>query len=254
MNFGMTQGMLTAAVAVSVVGMSALTQAAVITQWTFEGDVGDVLTPSTGTGTTAYVGNTLAASSGEFALGNGGGRGWNTSNYPTQSTNSGTAGVQFSVSTAGYQDIAISFDHRASGAASRWAQVLYTTDGLTWNILGNNGGGLSPHDTFYGPFVFNLPSDANNQVNFAFRVVSIFSPADFNENSSVSFSANTAYMRANAQATYPPAGGSGSGVYSISGTWRFDNVTISGTVIPEPASMALLAMASGVMLLRRRQA
>jgi hypothetical protein len=218
--------------------ITASAHAQVITQWTFEGDV---ITPATGTGTASLIGGTTST----FATGNSGGRGWNTTTYPAQSTSSGTAGVQFLVGTTGFENIALTFDHRASGTASRWAQVDYTLDGgITWTTaFWNNNGGLSPHDTFYSFSVdFTSVAGANNNANFGFRVVSIFSPLGFDQNASLAdYLPNSAYMRANAQASYNLGAGSGTGDYGTTGTWRFDNVTISGTVIPEPSTYAAIA-------------
>lgn len=214
----------------------------VITHWDFEGDV---LTPSIGEGIAENIGNTSSA----FASGNGGGRGWNTSSYPEQSTNSGEAGVQFLVSTLGYQNIVIDFDHRSSGTASRWAQIHYTTDGTSWQVLDNNEGGLSPHDVFY-VFSFDFTGVANvsNNPNFGIRIVSIFSPFAFNQNETLSYGADEAYMRSNAQATYPPDPGSGTGNYGPAGTWRFDNVTFSGDEITgsNAVKLAIISVNGGV--------
>jgi hypothetical protein len=212
-----------------------------ITQWTFEGDV---ITPATGSGTASLIGSI----SGTFAAGSGGGRAWNTSNYQSQGTGSGAAGVQFLVSTSGFSDpISVSFDHRASGTASRWARVDYTLDsGANWvTDFWNNNGGLSPHDNFYAfsVNVASVPATSDNS-GFGFRIVSIFSPDAFNQNSTLPFGPNTAYMRANAQATYPPTEGVGTGDYSTAGTWRFDNVTVNA--VPEPASLALSAVGLGL--------
>lgn len=234
---------------VTVLTFPALAQGDVITEWTFEGNT---LTPSTGAGTASNVGGTSSA----FATGNGGGAGWNTSAYPAQSVGSGTAGVQFSASTVGFQNITIDFDHRASGTASRWAQVQYTTDGATWNVAADNSGGLSPHDTFYS-FSFDLSSilGVNNNSNFGVRVLSIFSPLAFNQNSTLSYGPDEAYMRANADAKYPPDAGLGTGNYSTAGTWRFDNVTISGDAIPaipEPSVLMMVGLLAGAGVLTRR--
>ncbi|HMP79694.1 MAG TPA: PEP-CTERM sorting domain-containing protein [Pirellulaceae bacterium] len=234
---------------VILLAMPGALSADVITEWTFEGSV---LTPSTGAGTASNVGGTSST----FATGNGGGIGWNTSTYPAQGNGSGTAGVQFLASTAGYKNITIDFDHRASGTASRWSQLQYTTDGTNWNAFGDNAGGLSPHDTFYS-FNFDLSSisGVNNNPNFGIRVVSIFSPLAFNQNASLSYGPNAAYMRANAQAVYSPNPGSGTGDYGTTGTWRFDNVKISGDqiVIPEPSALAVLGLISLAGLAIRRR-
>jgi hypothetical protein len=208
-----------------------------ITLWTFEGDV---LTPATGSGTASNVGGTSSA----FAVGDGGGRAWNTAAYPAQSGGSGTAGVQFLTSTVGFTDINITFAHRASGTASRWSQLDYTLDGGANWITGlwNNSGGLSPADTFY-TFNVDLSAivEAGNNPDFGFRIVSIFSPLAFNQNSTLSYGADEAYMRANADALYDSPG-IGTGNYSTAGTWRFDNVTVTG--VPEPSTYALLALSA----------
>jgi|GEM_PF-953449 len=214
----------------------------VITQWTFEGDV---ITPSTGQGTASLTGGTTAT----FATGNPG-RAWNTTTYPAQGTNSGLAGVQFLTGTTGYEDIIISFDHRASGTASRWSQLMYTLDGgSTWQIFEDNQGGLSPHDTFYS-FEFDLSAigGANDNPGFGVRIVSIFSPFAFNQNATLSYGPDEAYMRANADAKYQPTPGVGTGNYASNGTWRFDNVTISGTEITGglPVKLAITNINGGI--------
>lgn len=218
----------------------------VITAWDFEGDV---TTPSTGSGTAALVGGTTAT----FATGNPG-RGWNTTTYAAQGTGSGTRGVEFLVSTAGYQDITVSYDHRASGTASRWSELQYTLDGSTWTAFGNNSGSLSPHDTFYAQsFDLSTITGANNNPNFGVRIVSIFSPVAFDQNASLpDYAANSAYQRANAQSGFDPGSGVGTGDYGTTGTWRFDNVTISGNLVPEPATLVLLAF-GGLLAMRRRR-
>lgn len=221
-------GWLAAAAAILAVALGGNAPAqSTITQWTFEGDV---LTPATGSGTAGL----LSTVTGTFAAGSGGGRAWNTTTYAAQSTNSGTAGVQFLIGTTGYKDLSFSFNHRASGTASRWSQVDYTLDGGTNWVTGfwNNNGGLSPHDTFYNFNVdFTSVTGANGNANFGVRIVSIFSPQAFDQNSTLApFAANTAYMRANAAAVYSPSTSSATGDYGTTGTWRFDNVTLSGFV------------------------
>ncbi len=222
----------------------------VVAQWNFDTDS---LTASLGTGSASNIGGTSTS----FATGNGGGRGWGTSAYQAQGAGSGTAGVQFLVDTTGFQGLQLSFDHRASGTASRWAQVDYTLDGGTNWVTGfwNNGGGISPHDAFYSFTVdFSSVTGANDNAGFGFRIVSIFSPTAFNQNATLSFGANAAYMRANAQATFAPTPGTGTSDYAASGTWRFDNVTVSGAVIPAPGAIALLGLAGLVGSRRRRAA
>jgi hypothetical protein len=221
----------------------------VIAQWNFDTDS---LAATLGSGSASTIGGASSA----FASGNGGGRGWNTSSYQAQGAGSGTAGVQFLLDTTGFQDLQFSFDHRASGTGSRWAQVDYTLDGGASWVTGfwNNGGGLSPHDFFYTFTVdFSGVAGANDNAGFGVRIVSIFSPLAFNQNATLSYGADAAYMRANAQATFSGTAGTGTGDYAGGGTWRFDNVTLSGTVIPAPGAFALLGVA-GLLGSRRRRA
>lgn len=234
-----------ALLAVSLVSVSADT----VTQWTFEGDV---TTPVLGLGSASLLGGTTAT----FAGGNGGGRGWNTSTYKAQGTGSGAAGVQFLTDTTGFENITLAFDQRASGTASRWAQVDYTLDGGANWVTGfwNNSGALSPHDTFYSFNVdFSSIAGADNNANFGFRIVSIFSPLAFDQNASLAdFAGDTAYMRANAAASYTPGGGTTTGDYGASGTWRFDNVTVSGAVVPEPTVLSVGALGLLGLIFRQR--
>ena len=233
--------------ALALVTLTSANAQNLITQWTFEGDV---ITPSTGTGTASLLGGTTAT----FATGNGTGRAWNTTTYAAQGTGSGTRGVQFLADTLLYSNIIVSFDHRASGTNSRWSQVDYTLDGGTnWTTgFWNNNGGLSPHDTYYNFSVdFSSVTGANNNANFGFRIVSIFSPTAFDQSSALAeYAANTAYMRANAGAVYSPNTSAVTGDYGTSGTWRFDNVTVSG--VPEPSSAALLGFGTLALLGLRR--
>jgi len=237
----------------ATVAIAGSASATVVTQWTFEGDT---LAPATGSGTATNIGGTTAS----YASGNGGGRAWNTTSYQAQQFGSGVAGVQFLVSTnspsGGFGDIRVTFEHRASGTASRWAQVDYTLDGGSTWVSGfwNNNGGLSPHDTFYSFTVdFSSITGANNNAGFGFRIVSIFSPLAFDQSSSLGpYQANAAYMRANSGAVYSPNTSNASGDYGVSGTWRFDNVTINGTAIPAPGAIALLG-AAGLVGTRRRR-
>lgn len=219
-------------------------QPVVFAKWDFDAET---LDPSIGAGTALNIGGTTFTWSTGF--GPAPSRGWNTATYPAQGTNSGTAGAQFMVSTLGYQNITVSYVHRASGTASRWAQFEYTTNGgSTWVVAGNNSGGISPHDIFY-PFTFNLtgiPAVSNN-ANFGIRIVSIFSPLAFDQNATITFGPNQAYQRANSQSG-PPGTGTGTGDYGTGGTWRFDDVTFTGEEISSsvPTQLAITNINGGI--------
>ncbi len=222
--------LITATVVLSA--FSGLFAQTIITQWNFEGST---LTPSTGTGTaTLLPGNTST-----FATGNPTGIGWNTATYPAQGTNSGTAGVQYTVSTVGFQNIVFSWEQRHSNSASNRLRLKYTLNGTTWldfvatttnatnlrkDISRGFDNGRYIADTGDSWYIrsANLTaiSGANNNANFAIRLVSEFIDGT------------------NYAASTPTS------AYATSGTWRFDNVTLSGTPsvginAPEPRRITL---------------
>jgi len=139
-----------------------------------------------------------------------------TTDYPAQGQDSGLAGIVVSVPTTGYQNIVVKFDVRWSNTASKFLAVEYTTDGgVNWTrarVLearrGDRWHGDTEANGGYGALVeLDLSSDANanNNAQFAFRVVTIFDP-------------NTGQYTA-AQ--------SGSN-YSTRGTLRYDLIEILG--------------------------
>jgi hypothetical protein len=221
-----------------------------IAEWTFEGNV---TTPSTGSGTASLIGGTT----GGFAEGNPGGSGWNTASYPTQGTGNGTAGVQFNVSTFGYDLITISYDHLASGAASRWSELQYTLNrnvgSPVWVTFDNNAAALSPQDSFTENF-YDLSSvpGVDNNAAFAFRIVSVLSPVAFNPGvPAQQFGAFSAYHRAASDSLSGAA-------YDSAGTWLFDNINVGSLVVPVPEPGTVALVLAGVVVgwvgIRRRKA
>lgn len=185
--------------------------------------------PSEGTGTAALVGNTTAIfASGTFSdpayVAGITNFGWNTSDYPSQSTSNLEAGVEFRSSTAGYQDILLTWEQRHSTRASKYTRLQYTTDGVNFS-------NRDVFDMFVtnGSFVFcaadlsSIPG-VNNNSNFAFRVVSEFE-------SSATGSGSTNYI--------PTFGTTYSGAQ---GTIRFDLMSVYGNtyvpVFPIPLNLA----------------
>lgn len=223
----------------------------VIAQWTFTGDVS---TPSTGAGTASLLGGTTAT----FAAGVTAApdRRWSTTNYPAQGTGSGTAGASFAVSTVGIDPsvtgISLTFDLRTSNTSSRWYRVDYTVDGgSNWSLgtatrLGTDGASAGDMWHLGNSFLVTDAAVMNNS-QFAFRVVSVFSPVAFTQvNGNISYGANTAY-----EVARNPATGMNS-AYAGTGTWGFDNVTV--TAVPAPGAIALLGLAGLVGTRRRRAA
>lgn len=218
-----------------------------LTQWDFNGSSTATVpggtaspTPSIGAGTASLFGGVSAT----FASGtaNGGSTdpvdttpsnyAWNTTGYAPQGTENGGRGVQFNVSTEGWDKIVVSWDQRHSNTSSRFVQFLYTTDGLNFTNAGLDNGGLfegTAGDTWFNGRTVDLTSIAGvaNNANFAFRVVAAFGPAG-------------GYVASNSSSNY--AG---------TGTWRFDMVTVSGNLVPAPGALALLGLA-GLVARRRR--
>jgi hypothetical protein len=176
-----------------------------ITQWTFDYPNTTMPAPSTGTGIASLVGTT--APSGSFA--GLPGNGWQTTNYPAQSTGDKTAGVQFQISTTGWQDIEFSFNIRHSNTSANTIVVRYSTDGgstftdvATYTVNVGDAWYTRTVDLSSYPAVNNIP-------DLRVRVVSSFAPPT-----------NTQYVASNPSSNY-----------STGGTLRFDNVTFRGNAI-----------------------
>ncbi|MCW5559526.1 MAG: hypothetical protein KIT22_17055 [Verrucomicrobiae bacterium] len=211
-------------------------QAASLAFWDFNADT---LTPSTGTGTLAPIGGVASF----FGFGSGPSdpnippdRNWGFSNLPDQGADSGTAGFEGAVSTAGYQSIQLSFDIKAQFSASKYYEVLYSVDsGGTWSSAGTFG--VASEDVWQTE-TFDLSSlnpAVNDNAGFQFQVVAVFKPGT----SDYAGFSDTA-------ASYGKFGP------------VTDAVQVSGLLIPEPESWALLSLCAiggiGYRLRRRLQA
>ncbi|RYD42024.1 MAG: PEP-CTERM sorting domain-containing protein [Verrucomicrobiaceae bacterium] len=227
--------------------LSALPASAVtITQWNFNSTTADAdvttgtLTPSTGTGTASLVSSTTGifasgdASGGSTDPATGDDSGWGVATFPAATVGDLTAGARFLVDTTGYDSITVSYDVRHSNTASKYQAVQYTLDGLAWTTA--QFFSVASGDTWNNLRTVNLSSitGASNNPNFGFRVVSAFE-------STATGSGVAGYVASGPTSTY-----------ATTGNWRFDMVTVSGNVIPEP-SMALLGSLGVLGLLRRRR-
>jgi len=211
-----------------------------ITSWSFNSSN---TTPNTGSGSASIYGNLNAS-----FPNNGGGKCWQLTNFASQSTQSGTRGVGFNVSTVGYTNIQVNFEQRASGPASRWTQLDYSIDGGTNWILAywNNNGAILPKDSWVAFSVdFTNVSGVENNANFRVRIVSVFCPLAFDESTNTApFTGNSSYMMTDASAVYTPGTSTNNNNYSATGSWRFDNVSVIGQAIPVINSAALTSAMS----------
>lgn len=179
------------------------------------------LMPVLGAGTASLLGGATST----FASGNVNGgssdpttiddSAWNTTSYPAQGTLNKTRGVQFNVSTLGFERIVVSWDQRHSDGSSRYLRFQYSTNGTDFV----DGPGFSAARTTAGQERFDRQSvdltshsGVNNKSNFAFRIVAEF------ESTAVGNDTNR----------YAPT--LVGGTYLPSGTWRFDMVTVAGEV------------------------
>ncbi|MFN5845537.1 MAG: choice-of-anchor I family protein [Flavobacteriia bacterium] len=164
--------------------------------WDFNSSVSDaavgtgILTPVTGSGALTLLGGTTST----FATGNladpniSDNSGLNLTTWPAQGTNPRTAGVQFDVSTSGYNRIGIEFWQRLSNTAANTWVLQYTLD-----KTGVSTGGtvvwvdattftfvpqaIGTGDTWYfRSFSFAAISGLSNNANAGFRIVSDFDP------------------------------------------------------------------------------
>ncbi len=205
-----------------------------ITEWTFDNET---LLPATGTGTAANFGGTTTA----YASGETDGRAWNTSTYPEQGAGSGTAGAQFTVSTAGYNDVSVSWTNRMSNTAANRIRLQYTLNGTDWinfeasdenatntrdgvNKGFDNGTYIADTGTVWYHRSANLTgiAEINNNPQFAVRLVTEF--ADGTDQ----------YGAANPASSYSP-----------NGTVRIDNVIFTGGTGNSPLITATPGNLSG---------
>lgn len=229
-------------------GVTAAANATIITQWDFNfgndnSPATGTLDPAIGSGTASLVGGTTATfASGDASGGStdpnvGDDSAWNLSTWAPQGTESGQRGAQFNVSTVGFTDLVVSWDQRHSNTVSRYFQFQYSIDGSTFSSTGLLDDGIfmaTAGDTWFNNRTVNLTgiSGVADNANFAFRVVAIVDPLTGN------------YLASNPNSTY-----------GTTGTARFDMVTVQGTEVPEPATMAALGVGiAGVIARRRRNA
>jgi hypothetical protein len=205
--------------------LAALTLAAganaeIISQWNFNSDPPDgalntgTNKTSIGTGTAALVGGTTATYASGSAVDPAGAdnSGWNTTTYPSQGSGNKTRGVQFAVNTEGFESIGVTWEHRNSNTASRYARFQYSLDGVSFidlDVITTDAGSAN----LFVPRTVSLNSiaGANNNPNFAFRIVAEFE-------STATGSGLDQYV-----------GTATGSAYAIGGTWRFDMVTVSGS-------------------------
>lgn len=175
-----------------------------IAQWDFDGGTSAA---TIGSGAAAIL---VASSNPTFPSGNpSSGKSWRVSGFPSQGSDPGTAGFRFATSTEGYTGITVSMDMTGTNTGSKYFQMQYTVDGSEWDDVGTLISIGATSVSGWTSINRTIPVKANNSVNFAFRVVSVFDPENNDRYTAIGSSSN----------------------YTAGGAIRVDNVTISGIAI-----------------------
>ena len=155
--------------------------------------------PSQGIGVEEKIGGTQGNGSLEFFDGT-----HTIHTFPDQGTNTGTAGVQFSTSIAGFSDIKFTIDIDGTNGASKFFEIQSSVDsGATWQVVAK-AQHTTPQNEIetFGPYSVSGTEGASN---LKIRIVTVFEDGNSN------------YIPVDSESTY-----------SVWDTYSFDNVLITG--------------------------
>ncbi len=204
-----------------------------IAVWTYDGLSGTSPTSypaNVGSGTSSVIGAIVpvAAATGMDPIINNGCGNQNGSNPGAWSftanpgTSNESSGVQYNVSTLGYQNIQFTWDQRSSNTATNTVRIAYTLNGATWtnfNLAGTNTTFCTGSINTNGCFEANTTGDVYRRISVNFSSVV---GANNNPNFGVRI------LAAHFQGTTDFRQVSNTSNLATAGTWRFDNVTFSG--------------------------
>jgi Lamin Tail Domain len=139
-----------------------------------------------------------------------------------------TQGARFATSTVNYTNIVFSYDWFTTNQGVRHQQLQYTLDGVNWTDFGPVRTAVTNGWSNSNTADFSSITAANNNPNFAVRMVSVYDPAV-------------------GGVTNGYTGASGGLYNNMSGNWRFDMVTFTGIPIgPVPPSLTVVATPAAV--------
>jgi len=132
-----------------------------------------------------------------------------------------SSGVQYNVSTLGYQNILFTWDQRWSNTATNTIRVKYTLDGTNWLDYT-----MTPTNTTFCNGTIDNGRFQNNGVGDQYRRIAInfTSITGANNNANFGIRILAAYYQTTTEfrQTGTPAS------IATGGTWRFDNVSVQG--------------------------
>jgi hypothetical protein len=210
----------------------------------------DIL-PTAGTAHTTFSESTWRIRGNTLPGGATSGNGWSNSapNY--------TQGAEFVADTTGYIPTTLTFDWYSTTQGVANLQVRYSLDGTNFTNLASDliatsndyygGAGASPTNTVD---LSSISALAANDPNFTIELVSV---------KPVLGDSDYSLTGPGGDGNYASASGDTSAATAVdynnnSGNWRFDNITVSGTAVPEPASLAGIGLAGMALAARRRKA
>src|SRR5437763_805719 len=212
--------------ALSITAASAYAE--IIAQWTFNSSPPDsdkstgTITPTLGIGSAALLNGitaTFSDGSANDPAPSTDDSGWQMTHYPPQGTSNKTAGVQFNVSTVGYSNIVVRWDHRVTSTASKYFRLQFSSDGgntftdYPSPVIAQTASSTASYYEAQTNSLAAFPA-VNDNPNFAFRIVSEWE-------STALGTTNDGYAVLSATSGY-----------STAGNVRFDFVTITGMPLP----------------------
>lgn len=220
-------------------------EAQIITSWTFEPFSNPAASPlpTSGVGTASVVnlgGGTITPGSATGMAGTGCGAqsgtatgAWALNPFDPGTTNE-TNGVQFNSSTVGYQAITFTWDQRWSNSVANTVRLQYTTDGTTWvpfTMTGLNTTFCNGTINVNGCFESNTTGDEYRRTTVNFTAI-----AAANNNPNFGVRLLAAHYQTSGQFRQVSAPAL---VANPLGTWRFDNVSFAGTLLPGPTASVI---------------
>ncbi len=199
--------------------------------WNYNAIVGAPTSPvaDIGTGTSSIVGSLVVASAAtgmDPIIGNGCGSqnglnpgAWAFTASPGLTNES--SGVQYNVSTVGFQNIFFTWDQRSSNTAVNTMRVKYTLDGTTWLDFV-----MTDLNTTYCNGVLDGGRFQNSAVGDNYRRVSVNFSAITGANNNANFAVRVLAAHYQTTGEFRQTGVPTN--IATAGTWRFDNVSIGG--------------------------